>query len=418
MVAMTIAKTVFILRSYYGTAWFWRRMEKKRMLVNFVVMLFLTAFAYGQQRSDAMRLLERVSQIYRSLDSYEIKAVMIQDEQWGEARDLSEIPLIMAGDKSGKFRIESKHPLAGGAQVSDGKTTWQYTAMRHQYTKKPVAPDASVPAPFLPTDYVNRYRHLAEKATEARLLRQETLLFEGKGVLCQVLEVQFMPGAEAKQSSDAPHTFWIAKKTALVLQEVWESRMDMMGAEGKIRTEIAYKSIRINQPIDDALFTFIPPPNAKEVETLSTPQASSRPLQNKPAPEFSLPTVEGKNASLSDFKGKTVLLDFWATWCLPCRESTPLIEKLHSAFSEKGLVILAVDSGEELEVVKGYLAHNPSILPNLVDSRNTVAKLYNVDSFPAFVVISKDGKLTYSSSGFSPDTEAQLRAVLKQEGIQ
>jgi thiol-disulfide isomerase/thioredoxin len=192
----------------------------------------------------------------------------------------------------------------------------------------------------------------------------------------------------------------------------------MMGVESKTRTKIAYKSIRINQPVADALFTFVPPANAKEVDSFSMPELPSRRLQNKPAPEFSLTTVEGKNASLTDFKGKTVLLDFWATWCLPCRESTPMIEKFQSAFSDKGLVALAVNAGEEAEVVQGYLAHNPNKLSNLVDPRNKIANLYDVDSFPSFVLISRDGKVVYSSSGFSAESEAQLRAALKQEGFQ
>lgn len=365
-----------------------------------------------------MQILKRVSQTYSALDSYEIKAMMINEQQYDEARDISEIPLIMAGDKSGKLRIESKHPFSGGAEISDGKTTWEYIAMRHQYTKKPATSDATAPVPFLPTDHVNRYRHLAEKAGEARLLREETLPLEGKEVLCQVLEVQFMPAAESKQSSGTPHTFWIAKDSALVLQEMWDDNIDMMGIKSKVHTRIAYKSILINQPLADALFTFVPPPNAKEVDTLSILKTSSGPLPGKPAPEFSLPTVEGKNASLSDFKGKIVLLDFWATWCVPCRESSPIIEKLQATFNEKGLVTLAVDAGEEPEVVKGYLAHNPSTLPNLMDSRKTVANLYNVDSFPAFVLISRDGKVVYSSTGFGTNSEAQLRAALKQEGFQ
>lgn len=389
-------------------------MEKKRILFNSFVLLFFSAFLYAQQPPDAKQILKRVSQTYRTLDSYEITAMMTKEQQWDEGRDISEIPLIMAGDKSGKFRIESKHSFFGGAQISDGKTTWEYIARVHQYTKKPVTSDATDPVSLLPTDYVSPYRHLAENAGEARLLREETLPVEGKAVLCQVLEVQF----ESKQGPGTPHTFWIAKDSALVLQEMWDDKIDMMGIEGKTHTKIAYKSLRINQPIADALFTFVPPPNATEVDTFSFLKASSGPLPGKPAPEFSLPTVEGKNASLSDFKGKTVLLDFWATWCVPCRQSTPVIEKLQSTFHEKGLVTLAVNVGEGPEVVKGYLTQHPSTLPNLLDLRKTVVNLYNVDSYPAFVLISGDGKVVYSSTGFGADSEAQLRAALKQEGFQ
>src|SRR5215470_12732367 len=179
-------------------------MEKKHMAsASPLVGLFLCTFLYPQQPPDAMQLLQRVSQTYRSLHSYEIRGTLIDDEQLDEATEHSEIPLVMAEDKSGKFRIETRHPFTGGAEVSDGKTTWKYLAMRHQYTKKPASQDAGVPeeGSFLPTNYVNRYRHLAEKASGARLVREETVPFEGKDVLCEVLEVQFVPGAESKQSS-------------------------------------------------------------------------------------------------------------------------------------------------------------------------------------------------------------------------
>jgi thiol-disulfide isomerase/thioredoxin/outer membrane lipoprotein-sorting protein len=397
-------------------------MEKKRMTpANLLVLLVLSTCLYSQQSQDAMQLLKRVAQTYRSLGSYEIRAMKIEDQQLDEARDLSEIPLMMAEDKPGKFRIESKHPFMGGAEVSDGKTAWEYIAMGHQYTKKPATPDADVPSEgaFLPTNYVDHYRHLPEKATEARLLREETLPFEGKDVRCEVVEVHFAPGPEAKPALGVPHTLWIAKESALVLQEMWESKGDMMGVSSKTRTTLVYKTIRINQPVPDALFTFTPPATAKEVDALSLPGGSSRRAKtNQPSHEFSLSTLEGKKTSLSDFKGKTVLLDFWATWCVPCRESTPIIEKLHAAFGEKGLVTLAVDFGEEPDVVKGYLVHNPSALPNLVDPEKTVADLYNVSSIPTFILISKEGKVTYSSSGFGDDTEAKLRTALKQEGLE
>ncbi len=147
----------------------------------------------------------------------------------------------------------------------------------------------------------------------------------------------------------------------------------MMGVSFQSRTTVAYRAIHIGQPVADELFSFTPPTNAKEVSELPLPGTSARrALTGQPGPDFTLPTLEGKKTSLSDFKGKIVLLDFWATWCVPCRESTPLIEKVNSAFSSKGLVTLAVDYGEEPAVAKGYLAHNPSSLPNLVDPSNTV----------------------------------------------
>jgi len=370
-----------------------------------------------------MQLLQRVSETYRGLESYEIRAVVSSDQHWGESRQLSEVPHIMAADKQGKFRIESKHPMMGGMSMSDGKTTWAYAAMVHQYTEKPAVPgsDTAGDSSMLPANYVMQYQQLSEKAASARLLREETLSFEGKDVKCAVVEVAFKNDPAAKQKSEAPlYTFWIDRERALVLREMWDSKGDFMGVATQTRTTVVYKSIHIGTPADTGLFTFTPPHNAKQVDDLAMFGASARRAATpaQPGTGAALATLDGKKVSLDDFKGKPVLLDFWATWCLPCRESTPLIEKIGASFSSKGLVTMAVNHGEEASVVRGYLAHNPSSLTNLVDPGNTAAGLYHVSSVPQFILLSKEGKVVYQSDGFGDDTESKLRAALKAEGIE
>lgn len=378
---------------------------------------------HSQQPSDGMQLLQRVSETYRGLGSYEIRAVTISDQLWEEAREISEIPQIMAADKQGKFRVESKHPMIGGMQMSDGKTTWEYAAMRHQYTEKPAGSgsDTAGDSPMMPVNYVKHYQQLTEKAASARFLREETLSLEGKEIKCAVLEVEFKgdPAAKPKQETP-PHTLWIDKERALVLQEMWDSKGDFMGVATQTRTTVVYKSIHIGSPASAGLFSFTPPPNAKQVDELALPGASAKRAAKaaQPAAEFSLATLDGKKVSLDDFKGKPVLLDFWATWCVPCRKTSPLIEKIGSSYSSKGLVTMAVDYGEEASVVRGYLAHNPSSLTNLVDPDNTVSSLYHVNSIPQFILISKEGKVVYQSDDSVGDIEAKLRAALKAEGLE
>ncbi len=390
--------------------------------------LALSAFLFSrqihsQQSADGMQLLKRVSETYHGLGSYEIRAVVISNQLWGEARQLSEVPLIMAADKAGQFRFESKHPMMGSMRISDGKTTWEYAGMGHQYTQKPSGSggDAASDSPMMPANYVKQYQQLPEKAASAHFLREETLALEGKEIKCAVLEVEFKDDPAAKQKSESsPHTLWIDKEQALVLQEMWDSKGDMMGYTSETRTTVVYKSIHIGSPATAGLFSFTPPPNAKQVDELALPGASAKRAAKaaQPGAEFSLSTLDGKKVSLNDFKGKPVLLDFWATWCVPCREASPLMEKIGASFSGQGLVTLAIDYGEEASVVKGYLAHNPSSLTNLVDPGNTVASLYRVNSIPAFVLLSKDGKVAYQSDGFGDDTEAKLRVALKAEGLE
>ena len=390
-----------------------------------ITILVFSGFLYPQQPDsqsspDPMQLVKRVSEAYRDLSSYEIRAVVITEQHWDEVRELTEVPVVMAEDKAGKFRVESKHPLMGGLEVSDGKTIWEYAAMGHQYTKKAASAglDVADDAPLMPTNYVKRYRELAAKTSEARLLREETLTLEEKDVPCEVIEVEFGNDPAMQKKQESAHTFWIDKENALVLQEMWDSKSDMMGISSQTRTTVVYKAIHIGPPAE-TLFGFSPPLNAKEVGEIGLPGMSARRAPAKgPSKEFTLQTLDGQKTSLSDFKGKIVLLDFWATWCVPCRESAPVIEKVHSEFSSKGLIALAVDYGEEERLVRGYLDHNPSELANLLDPNKTVADLYQVGSVPTFILISKDGKVAYRAEGFGDDTEANLRAALKREGLQ
>ena len=396
-------------------------METKRLLAVLPLAIsVLIALLSAQQPDDAMQLVKRVSETYRGLTSYEIEAVVTHEQRWESARELSESSVIMAEDKSGKFRLESKHPLSGGLEASDGKTLWEYWAMGRQYVKKSVEPgsDAAGENAFLPENYVKRYRQLAEKASGARWLREETLSLDGKDVRCAVIEVDLETDPAMKKMPESAHTLWIDKQNAMILQEKWDSKMEMMGAATEGCNTVVYKSIHIGQPVADVLFTFTPPANSKEVTDLAFPMPRPKKLLTpQPSSDFTLSTWEGKKTSLSDFKGKTVLLDFWATWCMPCRESAPLMEKLNAEFGSKGLATLAVDFGEDVDAVKGYLAHNPSPLPNLLDPDNKVAGLYSVSSVPTFILISKDGKVTYRTSDFSDRTEADLRAALKGEGL-
>lgn len=112
------------------------------------------------------------------------------------------------------------------------------------------------------------------------------------------------------------------------------------------------------------------------------------------APEFTLIGVDGKEKSLSEFKGKVVLLNFWATWCDPCREEMPAMEKLWAEFKAKGLVILAVanDKGSMHKVEEFCRMHDVTF-PVLLDPSGDVKSAYSVTMMPTSYIIGKDGSI-------------------------
>lgn len=111
------------------------------------------------------------------------------------------------------------------------------------------------------------------------------------------------------------------------------------------------------------------------------------------APDFTLKNLEGQEVSLKQLRGKLVLLNFWATWCGPCRIEKPTLEKLYQEFKDKGLVILAVsiDQGDSLQVVRAYYEKYGYSYGALLDSEMEVARLYGVRAIPASYLIDREG---------------------------
>lgn len=121
--------------------------------------------------------------------------------------------------------------------------------------------------------------------------------------------------------------------------------------------------------------------------------------KNIAAPNFTLTTTDGKTLSLSDFKGKNVYLNFWATWCPPCKLEMPEIEKLYKETKDSDLVILTVNLGEDKNTVTNFIKNKNYNFITLLDSNQKVADLYNVVSIPTSYFIDKNGNLVSGIKG-------------------
>ncbi|MDD4859967.1 MAG: TlpA disulfide reductase family protein [Dehalococcoidales bacterium] len=123
------------------------------------------------------------------------------------------------------------------------------------------------------------------------------------------------------------------------------------------------------------------------------PGCSSNDSKENTAPDFALRGLDGKGVSLSQFKGQPVLLNFWATWCGPCRAEMPYLNDLYldKEWSDKGLQILAVSSGEPAERVEQFLKENGLSLPVLLDTTQSVSQDFHIQYLPTTFFIDKDG---------------------------
>jgi len=139
-----------------------------------------------------------------------------------------------------------------------------------------------------------------------------------------------------------------------------------------------------------------------------TPPDASTPF------DFTLQDMSGKTVKLSDYKGKVVVLEFWATWCPPCRESVPGLEKLHKAYKEKGLVVLAVSMDEGgWDEVKSFIAQQ-GITYRVLKGTDDISKQYRVRSIPMTLLLNKEGKIAkrYLGGGYDEDLEKDVKAIL------
>jgi thiol-disulfide isomerase/thioredoxin len=130
--------------------------------------------------------------------------------------------------------------------------------------------------------------------------------------------------------------------------------------------------------------------------------------------DFTLNDLEGKSWTLRDLRGKVVLVNFWATWCPPCRKEMPDLDKLYKRFKDQGLVILAIDD-EEVAKIKPYLAEHPVTYSILLDPGRKVNESFRIDGIPKSFVYDREGKLVAQSIDMR--TQKQFLDMLAQAGL-
>jgi thiol-disulfide isomerase/thioredoxin len=177
-----------------------------------------------------------------------------------------------------------------------------------------------------------------------------------------------------------------------------------------------YDKIVVDKPIDPKTFNTDLPPG------ITAQQMPNQSMESKPpvalgslAPDFEATALaSGIKTKVSSFRGQVVMLDFWATWCPPCRASLPETEALSTKYSGKGLVVMAI-SDETAETVKPFLSTNHYDFPTYLDSDSSANSAYKITGIPAVAIIDKQGRLSAFFVGLQqPDT---VKAALAKAGL-
>lgn len=133
-----------------------------------------------------------------------------------------------------------------------------------------------------------------------------------------------------------------------------------------------------------------------------------------PAPQFTAKTLDGKSVSLRELKGKVVMINFWASWCGPCRQEMPLLEEIYNDYKKAGFILLGVNLDEEVDDAKGFLSGVNVSFPVPLDPMGKVAEAYENQAMPSSYFVDKNGQLAYLHKGYRPGEEEDYRKVIKK----
>jgi peroxiredoxin len=132
------------------------------------------------------------------------------------------------------------------------------------------------------------------------------------------------------------------------------------------------------------------------------------------APDFTLKSAAGNNLRLSEHRGQVVMINFWASWCGPCRQEMPLLDELQQRYSPAGFTVLGVNVEQDPAQARRLLKQMDISFPILFDADSVVSKLYDVSAMPVTVMVDRDGKMRYLHKGFKPSYEASYRQQIKE----
>ena len=148
---------------------------------------------------------------------------------------------------------------------------------------------------------------------------------------------------------------------------------------------------------------------ADPYETLSLIRAKG-PI---PAKDFTVPALAGRPLSLGDFRQKVVLLNFWATWCPPCREEMPAMERLYQRYKDRGLAILAISVDTNVDAVKPFVDSFRLTFPIGLDPGSAVANAYEMRALPTTFLIDRTGHIVAAAMGARDWDSDAARAVIE-----
>jgi peroxiredoxin/outer membrane lipoprotein-sorting protein len=356
----------------------------------------------------AKDVLQKVTAAYSHITSVRIKATREQNVAHGGRTAFGSAELDMAADGSHRYAIRFIENGRSALAVSDGDTTWRARLDQKFWTQMAAASIASADvgdtgaAPrrdlftFATSALLGQFVAIAKQAEDPQFVRSDAVKVSETKIPCYVVRCR---------AGKVDYDLWIDKERFLVLQD--RERMEKQG--DVVETKVKLTALEINPKLDDSLFHFQPGKGWKEAESLLLPGEDHVALAGTRATNFALKTLDGESVQLDQTRGKVVVLDFWATWCPPCRVELPSIEKLRGEFGD-AVQFYGVND-EEPGTVRSFVKGNHYAFAVLMDGKAQVHRLYGVSAIPTVLIIDKQGVIREQIIGSR--SESNLRKAIQ-----
>ncbi|GJQ26212.1 MAG: hypothetical protein HBSAPP02_12440 [Phycisphaerae bacterium] len=389
-------------------------------------LLVATNVASGQVAPEAAEILRKAAQVAASLKSIGYSAKYVPESQ-----DKTGLPAIDAtviatrGSSSSSHRIsimgttQSPHQprQAAFAYACDGATVYWVDHNEKKFSFAPAAQSYFIERQAVfPEHYFSADAYEQElKAPRVNLQPSQTI---GQ-VPCHVVKIEYDPRGQASA------VFFLGQRD-FILRRI-ERRSNQPGIGQSQGSVFSVSSMQINPTISDEVFTPKPPEGFNEQpmpaarvrpapppETSTNGKHADRTATGPLAPDWTLKSMDGRDVRLADLRGRVVLLDFWATWCGPCRMAMPGVQRLHNKFAGKPVSIFGVNCLERggTDRAVQFIRDKGYTYPQLIDN-GFVANAYGVRGIPTFVVIGPDGRILFRGSGYSPQQEEKIESIIE-----
>ncbi len=366
--------------------------------------LLLFAFLL-QAQPDPRDLLLHSNDAIKKYSSYQIHSLS-EVQTSGATNTHLELPAVISVRRPDRMRIESQNGATSMTVVSDGSHTYVYLDQQKKYIKRAAT---SSPESILGENSVlKNIPDLSTFITGVKITGEKSMEVGDQTYECWIVEARYSTIKLPDQQltiSNAVQVSWISKTLGLTLQNGFTAHLVVGSLPEPVEMTQATTtvSLDLNPSLPDSLFVFTPPPGATQTADWTLPGIVKPDLEGKPAPEL-------KGAP--PIKGKVVLLDFWTTWCAPCRQQLPVLEKLHKEFRPQGLLVVGMNVGEDKEAISKFRLTYPSLqLP----ADDELLKSLSVTAFPTLILIDRQGKVALYEIGAK--SEPALRAALAKQGI-